>query len=306
VAYLCLAAAMAIVGSSVVVGKLIVESFPVLLGSGLTSAVAATVLVPLLLVRERGVPAVAPRDLGILAFQAFTGSFLWRILLFYGLIFTTAAESGIITSTTPAAVGALSFLLLRERLSWNTIAGIGLAVLGVLAINWVGAADAQRGSNPLLGTLLIFGSVLGEASFTICGKAVSGRVGPLTISAAVTVFSLLMFLPFSIYQAVGFDFSSVSFRGWASLVYFGVILNVVAFLLWFQGVSRVPASTAGVFTGVLPVSAVALSYVVLGEPFLWSHLIGGACVVLGIVLIARRGSEVAERPPAPSERGRVG
>jgi hypothetical protein len=53
----------------------------VLLAADLTSATAATVLVPLLLVRERGMPAVAPRDLGIMAFQAFTGSFLRRILL---------------------------------------------------------------------------------------------------------------------------------------------------------------------------------------------------------------------------------
>ena len=77
---------------------------------------------------------------------------------------------------------------------------------------------------------------------------------------------------------------------------------MVAFLLWFEGVARVPASTAAVFTGVLPISAVALSYAVLGEPFLWSHLIGGACVVLGIVLIARRGSEATEPEPAARER----
>jgi drug/metabolite transporter (DMT)-like permease len=44
-----------------------------------------------------------------------------------------------------------------------------------------------------------------------------------------------------------------------------------------------------VFTGVLPVSAVLLSYLVLGERFLWSHLAGVACVIAAIVLVARRG-----------------
>jgi drug/metabolite transporter (DMT)-like permease len=44
-----------------------------------------------------------------------------------------------------------------------------------------------------------------------------------------------------------------------------------------------------VFTGVLPVSAVLLSYLVLGERFLWSRLAGVACVIAAIVLVARRG-----------------
>lgn len=299
-AYLQLTAAMAIVGSAVVVGKLIVDGLPVMLAAGLTSAIAGAVLVPLLLIRERGIPAVRRRDLGIILVQAFTGSFLWRIVLFYGLTLTTAAESGIITSTTPAAVGLLSFLLLGERLTRTRWIGIALAVLGILAIN-VGAAGAERGPNPVLGNLLIFASVLGEASFTICGKAVTDRVKPLTISALVTVFTLLMFLPFSAYQAATFDFSGVPIWSWASLVYFGLILNVVAFNLWFRGIAQVPASTAAVFTGVLPVSALLLSYLVLREPFAWSHPVGMVCVLLAIVLIAR--GEAGLRSKALAARG---
>ena len=56
-----------------------------------------------------------------------------------------------------------------------------------------------------------------------------------------------------------------------------------------------PASTAGVFTGVLPVSAVVLSYAVLEEQYSWAQLVGVACVLLAILLIARN------RPPVPFE-----
>ncbi len=66
-------------------------------------------------------------------------------------------------------------------------------------------------------------------------------------------------------------------------------LVVLAFLLWARGIARVPASTAAVFTGVLPVSAVTLSYLILGERVLWSHLVGAGCVIVGIVLVAREG-----------------
>jgi drug/metabolite transporter (DMT)-like permease len=72
-------------------------------------------------------------------------------------------------------------------------------------------------------------------------------------------------------------------------LYNGILLTVIAFLFWFRGVTRVPASAAAVFTGIMPISAVSLSYLVLNEPFSWLHLIGALCVLLGIGLIARDG-----------------
>ena len=85
---------------------------------------------------------------------------------------------------------------------------------------------------------------------------------------------------------------------WAALVYFGVALSAVVFVLWIRGVAVVPASTAAVFTGVLPISAVALSYLFLREPFAWSHPVGLACVLLGIWLVTGR---TGDQPPARSD-----
>ncbi len=287
-AYAELTLAMAIVGSSVVVGKLIVDRFPVFLANGLGLVVAVAILVPLLLRLEGGFPAVGKKDLLVLFLQAFTGIFLFRVLLLYGLTLTTAAESGIITSTTPAVTGLIAFFFLREKLGRNTWAGIVLAVLGILSINVAGTtAEAGPGPSPLLGNLLVFGAVVGEALFTIFAKLASNRTTPLATSTAASVFALLIFLPFSVREAIGFDFSGLSPVDWIPVFYYGVFVTVVAFFLWFRGVSKVPASTAAVFTGVLPVSALLLSYLVLDEPARGSHLVGIACVLLGILLISR-------------------
>jgi drug/metabolite transporter (DMT)-like permease len=59
-------------------------------------------------------------------------------------------------------------------------------------------------------------------------------------------------LALGLYQAIGFDFSSVGFAGWASVVHYGAFVTALGYLLWFGGLAKVPASTAGVFTGVLP------------------------------------------------------
>ena len=302
-AYLELTGAMVLVGSSVVAGKLMAESLPVFLAGGLSSAIGAAILVPVLFVREGGFPAVGGRELLVLFLQAFTGIFLFRVLLLWGLLYTSAAEGGVITSTTPAVVGLISFLFLGDRPGPRVWAGIALAVAGIVALNVLGSgaeAGGARGSAPLLGNLLVFGAVVSEALFTIFGKAAAGRVSPLTTAVSASVMSLALFLPLGLYQTIGFDFSSVGFAGWASVVHYGVFVTALGYLLWFGGLAKVPASTAGVFTGVLPVSAVLLSYVVLREPFSWAHPVGVGCVLLAILLIAWRRPDpvTAGDPPA--------
>lgn len=104
IAYLELTLAMAIVGSSVVVGKLLIASFPVFLGAGLRFAIASVILMPVLLVNEKEIPSLSRIDWLFLFLQTLTGVFLFSVFLLYGLKFTTAAESGIITSTTPGCL----------------------------------------------------------------------------------------------------------------------------------------------------------------------------------------------------------
>lgn len=288
-AYLCLASAMAIVGSSVVAGKLVIASFPVFLASGLRFAIASAVLLPLFIRQGNGLHSIRPKDWGILSLQALAGVFLFSIFLLEGLKYTTAAESGVITSTTPAMAGLLAFLLLNERLTRANLLALALAVAGILILNLAGTgAPRLRGPNPWLGNLLVFGAVVGESLFIALGKIVSARISPLGISTAVSLLGLAMFAPVAVVQALRFDFSALAWTDWLPVLYFGIVVTVVAFLLWYSGLAHVPAGSAAVFTGVLPVSAVLLSYLVLDETFLWSHLLGGLFVLAAIALIARQ------------------
>jgi drug/metabolite transporter (DMT)-like permease len=279
---------MAIVGSAVVVGKLLVARVPVFLVGGLRLALACVVLVPVLLATERGWPRLSGRDLAVLTLQAFTGIFLFTALLLGGLRLTSAAAAGIVTSTTPAVAGALSVLFLGERLTAARAGGIGLAVLGILALNVARPAEAAAGASPLAGNLLVFGAVAGEALFIVCGKVAAARVPPLTAATTLSMLGFLMFLPFTLWEALRFDLAGVRLADWAGIAYWGLVVTVLAFVLWARGLAVVPASTAAVFTAVLPMSAVGLSYALLGEPFQWAHVVGGACVIGGIGLLARR------------------
>jgi len=70
---------------------------------------------------------------------------------------------------------------------------------------------------------------------------------------------------------------------------------VGAFFLWFTGLQVVPANSAAVFTGLIPVSALVCSAIFLGERIGWPHYLGMACVIAAIVLVARSPRNL-ERP----------
>jgi drug/metabolite transporter (DMT)-like permease len=285
VAYIKISLAMAIVGSSVVAGKLILSSFPIFLASEFRFIIATLILIPLLLWQEKRIPVIKPKVLFILFLQALTGVFLFNIFMLYGLKFTTAIEAGVITSTLPAVIGVISFLFLKERLTMKKITGIIFAVIGVLLMNMISGGTSSV--NSLLGNSLILGAVLTEALFITLGKSVSSKVTSLAISTMMSLFGLILFLPFAIYEARNFIFSTVGIMDWLNILYFGVVITVVAFLLMYQGLSKVSASSAGVLTSMLPLSTVILSFLILKEEILFSHVLGMLFVLAAIFILSK-------------------
>ena len=169
-----------------------------------------------------------------------------------------------------------------------------------MLVNVFGASPhAARGSLPLAGNLLIFGAVIGEALFSIFGKMLSKNVSPLANATWMGVFGLLLFLPLGAREAAQFDFTAVTAAQWLAIIYLGVIVTVMAFWLWFLGLAQVQANTAAVFTGVIPLSALACSALLLHERLSWAHVAGCACVLGGIALIARPSRPQARPAVAP-------
>jgi drug/metabolite transporter (DMT)-like permease len=276
--------AMIIVGSNIVAGKLIANGFPLFLASTLRFALASVLLLLLVLRIEKQFPRITRKDLLSIVLLAFFGNFLYSIFLLYGLKLTSATESGIISGTAPIVTTVLAYVFLHERLSQKKIVSLLLVILGIIIINLNGNTPSSE-MHLVIGDVLIGGSVIGEALWTLLGKTVSSKVSPLILAALTTFCGFLLFLPFGIFEAINFPFQSLSMSGWLVVVYYGSVGTVGAYLLWYQGMSKVPASTAGMFVGVMPVSTVILSYILLREPFQWIHMLGILCVLAALVCI---------------------
>lgn len=291
--YVQLALAMVIVGSYIVMNKRITEVFPVALASELRLLIGGVLFLIVLAVRERRWPRLSKRDAGVLFVQSLLGVVLFSWFLLHGLRHTTAIESGILTSATPAVVGLLAVVLFREKMRASRALGILLALLGTLTINLFsvtsGTSNGAAGeASAWYGNWLVLAAVVGEAVFLTFGKLVSDRVSALARSTLLVVLGAVLFLPFAIPEALAFDWHSVTLLDWGLILYSGVIATFAAVPLMTASVAHIPSSSTAILSALMPVSAVAFSTLFLQEAFHWHHGLGIALVLLGIVTLARQ------------------
>jgi drug/metabolite transporter (DMT)-like permease len=275
--------AMAFAGSSVVVGKLLAARLPVFLAVELSLCAALAAILPVQIARRKELRLLGVRELTYMFFQALFGIVLFRVFTLYGLRFTSALSAGVITSAAPAVMAVLAACVLKERLGRGQAAGVALCVAGLLFINLWGRGPAE-GAGSIAGNLLVLGATVCEALLTIFRKSSGGRIGSVTNTTVLVAMSAAMMLPFALLDLRNFSLAEIDAVGWASVIYYGAVATVIAYILWGHGALRIPANRTGIATAALPVSALVLSALVLREPLGPQHLIGCAAVITGIIM----------------------
>ncbi|QRG65075.1 DMT family transporter [Brevibacillus choshinensis] len=282
-AYIQLALSMALVGINISIGKEIVSHIPVFLFSELRFVIAMMILLPLLSMRGEWKSSWSREEGTVLFWQSFFGVFLFSICMLYGVKWTTATSAGIITSTVPACIALLSFWILKEKLQQNSMWAILLSVSGIGLITFTGESQ-ETSAIGVLGNLLVFLAVISEALFTIFAKRLSGRITPFQMTTAINGISFVLFLPLAIMEGLRFDWGSVPASVWLLVVYYAVTASVLSFFLWYKGVAKVEASKAGLFTGMMPISAALIAVLLLDEAFTWFHALGMLFVLVSIYI----------------------
>jgi drug/metabolite transporter (DMT)-like permease len=285
VAYACLALGMALVGSYVALSKPLAAVIPVFLLAWMRFGIGGLAMLHWLRKPATEAPFTA-RTRRLLFLESFLGNFLFSICMLSGVSMTSAVSAGVILAAIPATVAILSGVFLREPISGRVWTAIACAVGGIslLALAKPHTGDAAAASQAWLGNLLVFGAVLCEAAYVVIGKALAGVLGPKRITSLINLWGFALMTPFGLWQAWRFDFSAVPASAWLLLLFYSMAASIWTVWLWMTGLKVVPASQAGVFTVMLPVSAAMVGVVFLGESLGGLQLAAFAAALVGLVL----------------------
>ncbi len=290
-AYLSLSASMALVGCYVGLSKSLVLVFPVFLLAWLRFGMAAVAMAGWTR-RAPGEPRLTRRDARLLFLESFFGNFLFSICMLFGVARTSAVAAGVILAAIPGVVALLSWLLLRERVAPRVIAGIGCAVAGIAIVS---LNRNPAAASSLSGNLLLVGALCCEALYVVIGKKLTGSVRPKRISALINLAGFALVTPWGFWQARHFDFGAVAVASWLLLLFYAMAASVVTVWLWMNGLRHVPASSAGVFTVLLPISAGLVGVLFLGERFSGGQGAAFALALAGVVLASWPGPKRVRR-----------
>lgn len=109
-------------------------------------------------------------------------------------------------------------------------------------------------------------------------------VPPLAAVAWSSIFGMLMLLPAALNEGLLTDVLHARAVDWGCIVYLGVLATALAYLWYYQAIAVIGASRAGIFINTVPVFAVIMGFLLLGEPIHLSLAVGGAMVVTGVYL----------------------
>lgn len=284
--YFYLSAAMFIVGSSVVVGKIITSDFPLFLASGLRFLLAALLLLPMG-VYKRSLFSMSRHDWQIIATMAFCGQILFTILLLLGLRYTSGISAGTLTSTTPFFMALITLIFLGERFFHGQILGLLLAFSSIIFLGidtfWL---MIQGDGFSWLGNLLILAAVASEAVFLLFAKKLDQQLSGLELTAILSLLGFLLCLPPAIIEAADFNFQGLGVADILAILYFGAVYTDLAYICWFRGIAGVSGTVASAFTAVMPLSAAFLSAFLLKENISGWQFIALLTSVSAILILA--------------------
>jgi drug/metabolite transporter (DMT)-like permease len=270
------ATALALVGSLVAASDL-VEGYPFAAGQTLRYAVAGLALFAI----ARGrLPRLDRREaLSLMALSA-TGLVLFNLLVIEGVRETDPATVGVIVGCVPVVLAVAGPLLERRPLSGRVlVAGLIVAV---------GAAGVQGtgGGLTTAGLLLALGALGCEAAFSLLAVPHLARLGPLAVSAYACLFAVPILTLWSL-VADGPSLPLPDAEQAAALAYLAGGVTVLGFVSWYSAIGLLGVERAGLFSGVLPVSALLFSALLGVATITPARLLAVAVVAAGVTLGVR-------------------
>lgn len=289
-AYASLALSMTLVGVYVAMCKPLVAVIPVFLLAWMRFGIAALAMASWMKKPADEAP-IDRRTRVFLFLESFLGNFLFSICMLYGVSMTSTVSAGVILSAIPATSALMGWYFLKEKMHTRMWLAVVLAATGLALLTLAktppptpDAASTQAPVNMLLGNLLVFGAVLCESAFVVIGKRLSATISPKRIAAIINLNGFALSTPMGLYIAWQFDFTALSLSAWGLLVFYALAASVWMVWLWMTGLKTIPASQAGVFAVMLPLTTALIGILGFGESFSALQALAFGLALLSLLL----------------------
>jgi drug/metabolite transporter (DMT)-like permease len=207
-------------------------------------------------------------------------------LIFWGQTQITGGLAAILNATTPLFTAVLAHALTRdEKLTPGRLAGVVLGLAGVAVMIGV---DALAGiGNGILAQVAVIGAAVSYSFAGIYGRRFKGTPPLVTAAGQVTCSSALM-LPLVIMVEQPWTLAPPSWATWSAVVGLALLSTALAYIIFFRILAVAGATNLLLVTLLIPVSAILLGALFLGEQVELQEIAGMALIAAGLAFIDGR------------------
>ncbi|WP_063744416.1 DMT family transporter [Streptomyces sp. NRRL F-525] len=247
-------------------------------------AVATAVLVAVLPWVKVRLPA--RRDLPRVLAVGATGMSAYQLLLNWGETHVPAGTAALIMATVPAISALPAAVFLGERLGPAKVVGSLFALSGTVVIAMAGGETGYT-----LAAWTVLAAAVAQALYHFAVKPLLRRYSGFEVATYAMVAGTTLLLPFAPVTARAVLAAPADAT--LAALYLGILPSAAGFVVWGYAVARLTVTAATAALYLVPVTALVVAYVWLGEKPRLVELLGGLAALAGVALLNRRPKSLA-------------
>jgi len=221
------------------------------------------------------------------------GHFGYQFFFVGGVALSSASNAALIVGSTPAVLAVVSALLGRERISRLHWLGAAISAMGIYLVVGRGASF---GGATLGGDLRVMCSVACWVAFTLGAASLIQRHSPLYVTGMTMVYGGVPYVLMALPQILRVPWGDVSAWTLTAMVLSALLALNLAYIIWYTGVQRLGPARTSIYSNGVPVVAMIVAALWLGEPLTWNKVLGAAAVLSGVLL-----TRLGRRAPQPAD-----
>ncbi|MFN4977483.1 MAG: DMT family transporter [Bacteroidota bacterium] len=268
-------------GGTFIATRMAAQVFGSFTGATFRYIFALLFLIPMVWIKDKNAFNISRKQFKQLFLLGVTGIFGYSYFFFNGLRLVEASHGALIVSLNPVLVLILTSIRDKKKISFIKILGMTLSLIGVSVVISRGSLH-ELWNGFTWGDAFMLGCPICWALYTFYAGDALKTTTPLQASTWATLIGfcmLAMFAPFENFP------NQIDPLVWVAIAYLGICGTVLGFVWYYEGIQKIGAVKTSVFNNLIPVFAMVLSVLILGEKIETYALAGSVLVIGGVFLI---------------------
>jgi len=230
-------------------------------------------------------------DLKKMALLAFFGVFVNQLFFIWGLSLTHPINSAIIMISNPIMVILFTIVILKERITFLKISGLGIGLTGALML-LLFKGNFKLGSETLAGDAMTLINSTSWAVFVVMAKPYMQKYQTVTVMKWIFLFGALYTIPTCMHDFINVNWDGLDTDGYLAIAFVVVATTFFAYLLNTYALKALSSSVVSMYIYMQPFLATFFA-VLLGKDTLTPiKIVSAVLIILGVYLVSYRKSEV--------------